>query len=96
MMVNDRQLTNVVYTDLKPNTPYRVVAGENDDFSAGDLFWVDGRDGSVVVLDKNAGWLDKADIPSSLFSGLTIEAAMDYVVQTNARVGGYSTLRRRV
>lgn len=88
-------MTNLHYTDLRPDTPYIVAAGSNDDFSPGDLFWMDSRDGSIVVCDENTGWLPKDEIPSSLFDGLTIEVADGYEVVTNMRVGGYSALRKK-
>lgn len=85
----------VQFAELLPDTPYRVTAGENDDFSPGDLFWVDSRDGSLVFCDQNAGWLEKDEVPPTLFNGLTIEVSEDYEIQTNARIGGYSALRKR-
>ena len=83
------------YEDLKQNTAYKVVAGRNDDFLPGLVFWIDPRDGSLCIAGENGGWLEKDDISDDLFSGITVSETDDCYIVTSFSCGGGSTLVRR-
>lgn len=64
--------------ELELGKVYKVVSGHNVDFSEGDIFYMDPRDGALI--HPRCGWLDPDEITPELFKGLTLEVPEGYSV----------------
>lgn len=63
---------------LERGKVYRVSSGTNYNFTIGDVFYIDPRDGALVC--PGSGWLDENEVNESMFTGVTVEGDISRVV----------------
>lgn len=71
----------MIYSDFECDKAYKVVLGDNGTLKTGDIIWVDSV--SRALNNSTAkGWLTPDECIDCVFSGVTIEPALDYKVTT--------------